>query len=103
MNIMDRNTRTLSPQESRVVLALAEEKRRDVSRAEIIELLGAKPKAADKVILIERVHGTLGGVSARDLPACLRNCRYAIGKSRETTKSLSKTSFTSSSLSKAWG
>jgi predicted transcriptional regulator of viral defense system len=47
---MDRSIRTLSPQESRVVLALAEEKRRDVSRAEIIELLGVKPKAADKVI-----------------------------------------------------
>jgi hypothetical protein len=31
------------------VLALAEEKRRDVGRAEIIELLGVKQKAADKV------------------------------------------------------
>jgi hypothetical protein len=44
---MDRTVRTLSPQESRVVLALAEEKRRDVGRAEIIELLAVKPKAAD--------------------------------------------------------
>jgi DNA-binding MarR family transcriptional regulator len=42
--------RTLSPQESRVVLGLAGQKRREVSLAEIIELLGAKPKAADKVI-----------------------------------------------------
>jgi predicted transcriptional regulator of viral defense system len=47
---MDYRVRTLSPQESRVVLSLAEQKRREVSRAEIIELLGVKPKAADKVI-----------------------------------------------------
>ena len=58
-NIMDRGTRTLSPQESRVVLALAEEKRRDVGRAEIIELLGVKPKAADKVIESLRRKGWL--------------------------------------------
>jgi len=56
---MDRGTRTLSPQESRVVLALAEEKRRDVGRAEIIELLGVKPKAADKVIESLRRKGWL--------------------------------------------
>src|SRR5205085_835582 len=60
MNIMDRsNIRTLSPQESRVVLALAEEKRRDVGRAEIIKLLGVKPKAADKVIESLRRKGWL--------------------------------------------
>ena len=59
MNIMDRNIRTLSPQESRVVLALAEEKRRDVGRAEIIELPGVKPKAADKVIESLRRKGWL--------------------------------------------
>jgi len=50
MNIMDHTVRTLSPQESRVVLALAEQKRREVDRAGIIELLGVKAKAADKVI-----------------------------------------------------
>ena len=32
------------------MLALAEERRRDVGRAEIIEILGVKPKAADKVM-----------------------------------------------------
>lgn len=42
--------RSLSSQESRVVLALAEQGRRDVTRAEIIDLLGATPKAADHVI-----------------------------------------------------
>lgn len=47
---MDHRVRTLSPQESRVVLGLAEQKQWEVSRAEIIELLGVKPKAADKVI-----------------------------------------------------
>jgi predicted transcriptional regulator of viral defense system len=47
---MDYTVRTLSPQESRVVLALAEKKQRQVGRTEIIELLGAKAKAADKVI-----------------------------------------------------
>jgi predicted transcriptional regulator of viral defense system len=56
---MDRSMRTLSPQESRVVLALAEEKRRDVGRAEIIERLGVKPKAADKVIESLRRKGWL--------------------------------------------
>ncbi len=47
---MDYAVRTLSPQESRVVLALAEQKRREVGRKEIIELLRVKAKAADKVI-----------------------------------------------------
>jgi hypothetical protein len=35
-NIMDYKIRTLSPQESRVVLGLAEQKQREVSRPEII-------------------------------------------------------------------
>jgi DNA-binding MarR family transcriptional regulator len=47
---MNYRARTLSPQESRVVLGLAEQKQREVSRPEIIELLGVKAKAADKVI-----------------------------------------------------
>ncbi|MGO9269563.1 MAG: hypothetical protein ACLQOO_04790 [Terriglobia bacterium] len=38
--------RTLSPQESRVVLTLAEQKRREVDRPEIIKLLAAGAKAA---------------------------------------------------------
>ncbi|MEO7192547.1 MAG: type IV toxin-antitoxin system AbiEi family antitoxin [Vicinamibacterales bacterium] len=42
--------RSLSPQESRVVLALTEQGRRDASREEIIHLLGSTPKAADAVI-----------------------------------------------------
>src|SRR5439155_17291272 len=58
-NIMDHTVRTLSPQESRVVLALAEQKRREVNRAEIIELLGVKAKAADKVIASLRRKGWL--------------------------------------------
>jgi len=59
MNIIDSTIRTLSPQESRVVLALAEKKRREVGRTEIIELLGVKPKAADKVIESLRRKGWL--------------------------------------------
>jgi predicted transcriptional regulator of viral defense system len=56
---MDTAIRTLSPQESRVVLALAEKKRREVGRSEIIELLGVNPKAADKVIVSLRRKGWL--------------------------------------------
>ena len=37
--------RSMSPQESRVVLALSERGLRAVSREEIIKLLGASPKA----------------------------------------------------------
>jgi predicted transcriptional regulator of viral defense system len=47
---MEFAARSLSPQESRVVLALTEEKRREVSRTEIVTLLGATPQAADHVI-----------------------------------------------------
>ncbi|MGA2203698.1 MAG: type IV toxin-antitoxin system AbiEi family antitoxin [Terriglobales bacterium] len=43
-------TRSLSQQESRVVLALNERGRREATREEIIELLGGGPKAADHVI-----------------------------------------------------
>ena len=58
-NIMDFNVRTLSPQESRVVLALAEQKRREVGRPEIIKLLGVSAKAADNVIESLRRKGWL--------------------------------------------
>jgi predicted transcriptional regulator of viral defense system len=47
---MKSKTRSLSPQESRIVLALAEEKRREVSRTEIVSLLGVSTRAADHVI-----------------------------------------------------
>jgi hypothetical protein len=47
---MDSIVRTQSPQESRVVLALAEQKRREVGRPEINKLLGVNPKAADNVL-----------------------------------------------------
>jgi len=43
-------TRTLSAQESRVVLALSERGSRETTRKEIVELLGARVKAADHVI-----------------------------------------------------
>jgi len=52
-------TRSLSPQESRVVLALSERGRRETTRAEIVELLGATPKAADHVIESLRHKGWL--------------------------------------------
>ncbi len=56
---MELTVRTLSPQESRVVLALAEQKRREVGRPEIIKLLGVSAKAADKVIESLRRKGWL--------------------------------------------
>ena len=56
---MDSTVRTLGPQESRVVLALAEQKRREVGRSEIINLLGASAKAADNVIESLRRKGWL--------------------------------------------
>jgi len=56
---MDASIRSLSKQESRVVLALAERKRREVGRDEIIRLLGVSPKAADHVIESLRRKGWL--------------------------------------------
>jgi predicted transcriptional regulator of viral defense system len=47
---MKLTTRSLSPQESRVILALTERKRQQATRAEIVELLGGSLKAADHVI-----------------------------------------------------
>ncbi len=56
---MDFVTRSLSPQESRVVLALAEQGRREIARPEVVELLGVSPKAADHVINSLRRKGWL--------------------------------------------
>lgn len=56
---MKLTVRSLSPQESRVVLALAEQKRREVGRSEIIKLLGVSAKAADNVIESLRRKGWL--------------------------------------------
>jgi predicted transcriptional regulator of viral defense system len=52
-------TRSLSPQESRIVLALAEQGRREIARPEVMRLLGASPKAADHVIHSLRRKGWL--------------------------------------------
>lgn len=52
-------TRSLSPQESRVILALTEQGRRDATREEIIHLLGSTAKAADAVIAGLRKKGWL--------------------------------------------
>ncbi len=52
-------TRSLSPQESRVVLALTEQGRREVARPEIVQLLGVSSKAADHVIDALRRKGWL--------------------------------------------
>ena len=59
LNAMEHLTRSLSTQESRVVLALAEQRRREATRAEIIELLGGSAKAADNVIESLRRKGWL--------------------------------------------
>jgi predicted transcriptional regulator of viral defense system len=56
---MEFSIRTLSPQESRVVLALAEQGRREIERAEVVQILGATPKAADHVIQSLRRKGWL--------------------------------------------
>ena len=52
-------TRSLSTQESKVVLALTERRRREATRAEIVELLGGSAKAADHVIESLRRKGWL--------------------------------------------
>ena len=52
-------TRTLSKQESKVVLALTERGRREATRTEIVELLGRSEKAADHVIESLRRKGWL--------------------------------------------
>jgi len=51
--------RSLSPNESHVVLTMAEQGRREIVRSEIIELLGVSPKAADHVISSLRRKGWL--------------------------------------------
>jgi predicted transcriptional regulator of viral defense system len=52
-------TRSLSPQESRVVLVLAEQARREIGRPEIVQLLGVTEKAADHTIQSLRRKGWL--------------------------------------------
>jgi predicted transcriptional regulator of viral defense system len=56
---MEFATRSLSPQESRVVLALTERGQRETTRREIVELLGGSPKVADHVIESLRRKGWL--------------------------------------------
>jgi predicted transcriptional regulator of viral defense system len=56
---MDHGIRSLSAQESRIVLALRERGQRDVAREDVVRLLGANPKAADKVIRSLRRKGWL--------------------------------------------
>lgn len=56
---IDPRTRSLSPQESRVVLALSEHGRREATREEILRVLGGTKKAADNVIESLRRKGWL--------------------------------------------
>ena len=56
---MEVATRSLSPQESRVVLALTERGQRATTRKEVVELLGGNPKVADHVIESLRRKGWL--------------------------------------------
>ena len=56
---MDHSTRSLSTQESKVVLALTERRQREATRSEIVELLGGSDKAADHVIESLRRKGWL--------------------------------------------
>lgn len=55
----DFTIRSLSPQESRVVLSLVERETREVSRKSIINILGVSPEAADHVIRSLRRKGWL--------------------------------------------
>jgi len=59
MNMSEVPIRSLSAQESRVVLALAGRESREVGRQEIIAILGARPEAADHVIRSLRRKGWL--------------------------------------------
>ena len=52
-------TRSLSPQESRVVLSMAEHGSREIERGKIIDMLGVSPQAADHVIRSLRRKGWL--------------------------------------------
>jgi predicted transcriptional regulator of viral defense system len=52
-------TRSLSQQESRIVLAMAEHGRREIARPEIVQLLGVTDKAADHIIHSLRRKGWL--------------------------------------------
>ena len=56
---METETRTLSAQESKVVLALSERRRREATRVDIVELLGGSEKSADHVIESLRRKGWL--------------------------------------------
>ena len=56
---MDFVARSLSPQESRVVLSLTEQGRRELDRAEVITILGVTAKAADHIIHSLRHKGWL--------------------------------------------
>ena len=56
---MEPMTRSLSTQESKVVLALTERGQREAMRAEIVDLLGGSTKAADHVIESLRRKGWL--------------------------------------------
>src|ERR1700685_3893330 len=57
--LMASQARSMSPQESRVVLALSERGLRGVSREKIIALLGASSKAVDNIIESLRRKGWL--------------------------------------------
>lgn len=59
INMSEFTIRSLSPQESRVVLALAESNEREVARQEIIGILDTSPEAADHVIRSLRRKGWL--------------------------------------------
>ena len=52
-------TRSLSPQESRIVLSMTEHGRKEIERREIIDMLGVSPQAADHVIRSLRRKGWL--------------------------------------------
>lgn len=56
---MDSNLRSLSPYETRIVLSLAEDGRRELDRAEIITRLGVSADSADQVIRSMRRKGWL--------------------------------------------
>ena len=75
-------TRSLSPQESRIVLGMAEHGSKEIERGEIIDMLGVSPQAADHVIRSLRRKGWLERASwGRYLLIPPEMGPYALGES----------------------
>jgi DNA-binding MarR family transcriptional regulator len=75
---MEYAIRSLSPQDSRVVLALVEKGQREIARSEIMQLLGVSLEAADHVIHSLRKKGWLERASWGSLSQNCESCSSKI-------------------------